>query len=245
VFDPGVDPVMDTFIEVPELFADSIASCIRRDGFWSVERFCGPREALDRIYFYRFDSSSPREQMTETSCDADRHHNLLERTANSLVVYTFIERLHTCNSVMALAARHLDLGHVFLTQRSGDRQNWRLLMRSDANVDIFYDAIEDYLRDGITLRMGRLGEVEQWNFDSLATVSLSQKEQNTLRAAIEHGYYQTPRGITIGELANELDLPQSTVSYRLRQVEAQLAKGYAGRSDVDDCQSITPSETND
>ena len=164
--------------------------------------------------------------MTANTCEADRHHELLERSASNLVTYTFVERLHTCNSVMALAARHLDLGHVFQTQRREECQEWRLLMRSEANVDVFYEAVEEHLRDGITLHIGRLGDVNRWDFDSLATVSLSRKERDTLQAAIDHGYYETPREVTVNELADRLNVPQSTVSYRLRQAEATLAKGY-------------------
>jgi predicted DNA binding protein len=233
-FDRGVDPIMDVFHDFPQLGSDSVGSAVRRDRFWSVERFEGPTEALERVERVRFGTDTPRAEMTATTCGADRHHEILERSASSLVTYSFVERLHTCNSVVALAARHLDLGHVFQTQRRGECQEWRLLMRSEANVDVFYESVEEHLRDGITLHIGRIGDVNRWNFDSLASVSLSGKERDTLRAAIEHGYYETPREVTVSELADRLDVPQSTVSYRLRQAEAALAKGYFRESAQDD-----------
>lgn len=161
-FDPGVDPVMDTFIEFSQLGSDSLASCVRRDRIWSIERFVGPTEALEEIERTRFGTEEPREEMTATECQADRHHDLLERSATTLVTYSFIERLHTCDSVMALAARHLDLGHLFQTQRREECQEWRLLMRSEANVDVFYEAVDTHLDDGISLHIGRLGEVDRW-----------------------------------------------------------------------------------
>jgi predicted DNA binding protein len=229
-FDTGADWVMDTFMEYPRLSSDSIASCVRRDRLWQVERFVGPTAALERIERCRVNPGEPREEVTETECKAERHHEILEQSANTLVVYSFIERLHTCNSVMALAARHLDLGHVFQAQRRDNCHEWRLLMRSDENIDVFYNAVEEHLQDGVTLHIGRLGDVERWNFDSLATVSLSRAERDTLLAAIEHGYYERPREITVTELADHLDVPQSTVSYRLRQAESHLAKGYFRRS---------------
>jgi predicted DNA binding protein len=132
---------------------------------------------------------------------------------------------------MALAARHLDLGVVFQTQRSGNSHRWRLLMRSDENVDVFYEALETHLVDGVSLDIERLGAAERLHYNSLATVSLPPEQRETVRAAIERGYYERPREITICDLAEELDVPQSTVSYRLRQAEAQLAKGYLLRSD--------------
>lgn len=233
-FEPGVDPLMDAFVQFPQLRSDSIGSAVRRDRFWNVERFVGPADGLERVEQVRFGADTPRPVMTATECNADRHHELLERSASTLVTYSFVERLHTCNSVVAMAARHLDLGHVFQTQRREECQEWRLLMRSEANIDVFYEAVEDHLREGITLHIGRLGDVNRWNFDSLASVSLSSKERDTLRAAIEHGYYETPREVTVSELANRLDVPQSTVSYRLRQAEAALAKGYFRESAQDD-----------
>jgi predicted DNA binding protein len=236
-FDSGIDPIMDVCLEFPQLKVDSIGSAVRRDRFWNVERFVGPDEALKRVERVRFGTDTPRAEMTATTCGADRHHEPLERSASSLVTYSFVERLHTCNSVVALAARHLDLGHVFQTERREECQEWRLLMRSEANVDVFYEAVDEHLRDGITLHIGRLGDVNHWDFDSLATVSLSSKEQDTLRAAIEHGYYETPREVTVKELANRLDVPQSTVSYRLRQAEAALAEGYFRESAQDDTRS--------
>lgn len=224
-FDEGVDPFVDAFIEHPQLRSDAIASCVRRDRVWRIERFVGPSDALDEVERHRFDRAAPLMSTTE-GCDAERHHECLERSASTFVVYTFVERLHTCNSVTALAARHLDLGHVFQFQRRDNCQEWRLLMRSEANIQVFYDAVEEHLRDGVSLHIGRLGEVNQWNFDSLGSVSLSGKERETLQSAIESGYYETPREITVSELADRLGVPQSTVSYRLRRAESKLAKGY-------------------
>jgi DNA-binding transcriptional ArsR family regulator len=71
-----------------------------------------------------------------------------------------------------------------------------------------------------------LGPAEQLGYDSPGTVSVPEERRETLRAASEHGYYETPRQLTVSELAEVLDVPQSTVSYPIRQAEAQLAKGY-------------------
>lgn len=230
-YQKGADPLMDTFAEHPALSADSIGSCVRRDRLWWIERFVGPSAALDRIERIRLDADTPKEEMTATDCGAARHHEILERSSSTLVLYSFLKRLHTCNSVMALAARHLDLGVVFQTQRRGNCHRWRLLMPSDENVDVFYEKANDHLNDEIRFTIGRLCDAEQLHYDSLATVSMPPEQRETLRAAIEYGYYETPRDITISELADVLDVPQSTVSYRLRQAEAQLAKGYLHRSD--------------
>jgi predicted DNA binding protein len=80
----------------------------------------------------------------------------------------------------------------------------------------------------VRLEFGHLNGVSRWEFDSLSSVTMAREQRETLRAAVEAGYYETPRGTTVGELAEQLDTPQSTVSYRLRQAEAALATSYVG-----------------
>lgn len=232
-YEAGADPLMDVFVESSSLSSDGIASCVRRDRFWRLERFVGPSSSLERVEQVRLDPDTPREVMTHTECRAVREYDVLERAPATLVLHTHVKRLHTCNSVMALAARHLDLGVVFQTKRRENCQRWRLLMRSEENVDVFYDQATEYLGEGIELHIGRLGPAERLEYDSLATVSVSEEQRETLRAAIEHGYYETPRQLTVVELAEVLGVPQSTVSYRLRRAEAQLAKGYLHRFSAD------------
>jgi predicted DNA binding protein len=43
---------------------------------------------------------------------------------------------------------------------------------------------------------------------------------------VEHGYYETPRNVDVGELADHLDVPRSTLTYRLRRAEAALAERH-------------------
>lgn len=224
-YQTGVDPVMDTFIEYPDLVSSSVDSCASRDRFWRIERFDGPTAALDRIERVRLDDAG-KEEMTRTNCGATRSHDLIERSQNSRVIYTYVEHLHRCDSVVGLAARHLDPGMVFQSRRHGRYHTWRLLIRSKENVGVFYDAVKDHLRDELTLHLDRLCEVESWSIDSLATVSMADEQREALRTAVEHGYYETPRQVTIDELADEMDVPTSTVSYRLRRAEAQLARGF-------------------
>lgn len=225
-YEEGADPLMDVFIDSPTLSSNAIASCIRRDRLWRIERFAGPSSALERVERLRLDPETPREEMTETECRAVREHEVLERAPTTLVLYTFVKRLHTCNSVMALAARHLDLGVVFQAKRRENCHEWRLLMRSEENVDVFYEAAASHLGEGIELHIGRLGRAERLDYDSLATVSLPEAQRETLRQAIEHGYYETPREVDVGELATHLDVPRSTLTYRLRRAEQYLAKQY-------------------
>jgi predicted DNA binding protein len=58
------------------------------------------------------------------------------------------------------------------------------------------------------------------------TTGLSPEQEAALRAAVEHGYYETPRDVDVSELATHLDVPRSTLTYRLRRAEEHLAKQY-------------------
>lgn len=225
-FDYGVDPVTDVFIDHPAVRSNAIASPIGRDQFWQVKQFLGTGAALDRIERHRLENGDQDTTAQDGPESAKHHHERLERSASTLAIYSFGERIHTSTSVVALAARHLDLGHILQTHRRKNQQEWRLLMRSEANVSTFYETVEEHLGSGICLNFGRLGEAEHWSFDSVAAVSLSGVERDTLWAANKHGYYETPREITVSDLAEELAVPQSTVSYRLRRAEEKLVKGY-------------------
>ncbi len=56
--------------------------------------------------------------------------------------------------------------------------------------------------------------------------ALSPEQEAALQAAVEHGYYESPREVDGGELAEHLDVPRSTLTYRLRRAEEQLANQY-------------------
>jgi hypothetical protein len=224
-YERGDNPVMDVLIDTQTVTAHSLGSCASRDRLWFVERFTGPPEELDRVEAIRFDETK-REQMTKSTCGAARYHELLESTPGSRVFYTYLTDVHRCDSVVGNAARYLDLGMVLQTHRRGPFHTWRLLIRSGENVDTFFESVEDNLRDSVTLHLDRLCEARSWDIDTLSTVSVSDTQREVLQLAVERGYYETPRQTTIEELASELDIPSSTLSYRLRRAEAELAKGF-------------------
>jgi len=52
--------------------------------------------------------------------------------------------------------------------------------------------------------------------------SLTDTEQETLTVAANHGYYQTPRKITLGDLADHFDISKTAVSMNLRRGEKKV-----------------------
>lgn len=62
---------------------------------------------------------------------------------------------------------------------------------------------------------------------------LSRRQREVLERAVEFGYYELPRRISIEELASHMGLSRSTVSEHLQRGEAVLLAGwYARQSDV-------------
>lgn len=55
---------------------------------------------------------------------------------------------------------------------------------------------------------------------------LTERQQWLLREAIDRGYYDTPRRITLVELADEVDIAKSTCSEILHRVEGQVLKQF-------------------
>ncbi len=67
--------------------------------------------------------------------------------------------------------------------------------------------------------------------------SLPVEQRAALQAAVERGYYETPRRIDLSDLAEELSVPRSTLSYRLRRAKASLATAFV--ADNDSLEAIT------
>lgn len=56
---------------------------------------------------------------------------------------------------------------------------------------------------------------------------LTDRQQSIVREAIERGYYDTPRGCSLTELADAVDLAKSTVSETLHRAEERVMKEFA------------------
>ncbi|WP_235853579.1 helix-turn-helix domain-containing protein [Halosimplex salinum] len=61
---------------------------------------------------------------------------------------------------------------------------------------------------------------------------LTERQRRILDEAIDRGYYDTPRRITLVDLAEELDIAKSTCSETLHRAEERVVKDY--RSDERD-----------
>lgn len=102
-----------------------------------------------------------------------------------------------------------------------------------------YENLTGRLRDGLSFETGHLRDVNGWESDLLNDVTLPGEQRIALRTAYEHGYYDTPSEATLEEIAEELGIPRSTLSDRLRRAEAQLVQRHLeGEPLSGDCSRI-------
>lgn len=225
-YDDGADALMDVFRTEPTLTSRSLSACDGSDAFWRLERFAGSKDALDRVTALRLDREYIGESLDDRTCPARTVHDVVERGDHRLVLYSYLDGLGGCTSIHGLVGQYLDSGTVLETRREEDHAEWRLLMRSDHNVGLVYDALTAGLREGLQFRTGHLRDAERWHPGLAADTSLPGAQRRALREALERGYYRTPRELSLEELAEALSVPRSTLSYRLRRAEAQLVEAY-------------------
>lgn len=90
----------------------------------------------------------------------------------------------------------------------------RVQERSDASS--IYDTLEDR---NLTPTIIRLYEMSDGNHSQ---ARLTERQYETLVAAIDHGYFQIPRDVSMEELAEELEISHQALSERLRRAYQSL-----------------------
>lgn len=226
-FDRGVDPVMDVFMDYPAAQGRMLATAVAPDNSWRLDRLTGPEAALEALDEVFLDDAHCNECFDgRPECGATREYQVLERSGTSRIIYTYLVEPGYCHSIPPLATEHLGFGVLYDARRREDTYEWRLLMPEDGGVRVLHDALEGGLMDGVDLEVERLARPRHW-FDRVAmTDDLDFEQREALEAAVDGGYYETPREITLEELASRLDVPRSTLRYRLRRAEAWLVDGY-------------------
>ncbi|QLD90133.1 helix-turn-helix domain-containing protein [Natronomonas salina] len=215
--EPGANPVADLLADHPEARLRSLACHVTETSLWRVDRATGPSEALDGLA----DMAGARyftDCLVRDGCDGDWETTVLDRSEGSLLLYSYWERDADCDSVPHLAREHFGDGVVLDETWRERSQRWRVLapdgpvgdfvadVRSVAEADVRFERVSDPERE--------------------ADDELPPKQADALEAAVEAGYYETPREVEAYELADELGIPGSTLTYRLRRAESWLAKQY-------------------
>ena len=222
---PDTNAVADILGDNPETKIRSLSCHVTPEDLWRVDHVTGSRSALDDLAETVASAEYYTDCLARRDCEADWETQVLDRTDDALVLYSYWSRTPSCTSIPHLALDHFGNGLIFQTTWVGRRYEWRVIAPDDTAYHAFRSAIEDEIDDTTGVTFVRVGDADDATPDE-GDPSLTPDQDAAVRAAVDHGYYQTPRGIETYELAEKLGVPGSTLSYRLRRAEAQLAEAY-------------------
>lgn len=233
-YSPGADPVMDVFREYGELRSRSMACHVSTEGIWRIDRFNGPTQALDQIDRIYADHDRCLDCLTGVHDRQSTVHETLAARSGSRTVYTFRDVTTDCYAIPCLTCKHVTRGVLSESERSGDTVEWRLLLRDDSGVGDLYEALESSLRPGLSVEFAQLAEPTYWSDRAVTVAELPSEQRTAVEAAVQHGYYETPRSVSLSGLADELDLPRSTLQYRLQRAESWIVERFVRNSTLGD-----------
>jgi predicted DNA binding protein len=228
-YEEGADPYADAFIEHDSLSSRAVYACLRPTELWRLETVEGGPEVLGRVTELLLDESIDRLSFSERDCRADRRHSLLNRGRSRRTVYSHFADVSHCDAVPVITAEYTSAGSLIERTQRGSTARWYVLLQDDEKVGMLYDTLGGRLRDGLTFEFDHLTRVDGWQSALFTPERLPAEQQETLTLAVERGYFETPREVSLDELADELDTPRSTVSYRLRRATAELATKFVER----------------
>jgi len=226
-YESGCNAVADTLAEHPDARIRSLSLHATDERLWRVDHASGSTDALEAIEGAFRSTDYYADCLATADCGATQETDVLDRSAETLVLYSYWERTPVCVSVPHLALDHLGDGLLFDTRHEGRHYTWRIIHSGTGDVAAFFEALETAVGDCAEMEMLRTGESARpgAGVDDEAT-ALAPEQEAALRAAVEHGYYENPRAVDVADLAEHLDVPRSTLTYRLRRAEEHLAKEY-------------------
>jgi predicted DNA binding protein len=226
-YEPGCNRVADALADHPDARVRSLSLHATAERLWRVDHATGTPDALDAIEDAFHNSDYYADCLATEDCGATQTTRVLDRTDGALVLYSDWERTPTCASVPHIARDHLGDGVLFETRHEGRHYTWRLIHSGEGDPAAFFDDLGAAVGECARLEMLRTADTTASAGGSDGKTSgLSPEQEAALRAAVEHGYYESPREVDVGELAEHLDVPRSTLTYRLRRAEEHLAKQH-------------------
>jgi len=227
-FERGADDLMDRFLTDLDLRARSEACFANERSMWRVDAITGPSEALDDVADRYLDEAVCNECLDDAHCESRREYAVLDTGPDHRVVYARREGIQGCHSIPSLAVDEIGDGLLFEATRRGDAYVWLVLLPDGTPVGHLYDRIRGKLREGLSLELGHVSDVDSASFATPDRV-LTGEERRVLEAAVDAGYYATPRETTVADLSEALETPRSTVQYRLQRAEAKVVDRFVDR----------------
>jgi len=226
-YEPGRNRVADTLADHPDARIRSLSLHATARSIWRVDHATGSPDALDAVEDALLDGDYYADCLAGEDCDATQTTRVLDHTDDTLVLYSHWQRTPTCESVPHIARDRLGDGVLFETRHEGRHYTWRIIHSGEGDVTGFFEDLEAAIGDCARMEMLRTSDTSAvTDSPDGVTADLSAEQEAALRTAVEHGYYESPRRVDAGELADHLEVPRSTLTYRLRRAEERLAKRY-------------------
>ncbi|GAA0240244.1 helix-turn-helix domain-containing protein [Haladaptatus pallidirubidus] len=221
-YDRGVHPIRDVFIDHPTVVATALDISTALDGGWRIEHLSGPEDALNAIESVYFNEQCNDCLYPTSNCDTVFEYQVLEHEPTARTIYRFETDQSYCHAISYLALKTLGNGLVFDAVQRGPFYEWRLLVPTEKNIEVFHEVLREDIPDGISLEVRRVSAPEHWLHTRRPQweTDLPYKQREALETAMVMGYYDYPREATLKDIAIELDLPLTTLRYRLRRAEA-------------------------
>ncbi|NHN46046.1 transcriptional regulator [Halostella sp. JP-L12] len=230
-YEPGRNRVADALADHPDARVRSLSLHATDESLWRVDHVAGAPDALEDIEDAFLNGDYYADCLATDDCGATQTTEVLDRTADTLVLYSAWERTPDCASVPHIARDHLGDGVLFETRHEGRHYTWRVIHSGDGDVAAFFDDLDAAVGDCARMEMLRTTDASATPGEGDGSPDdLSPEQVAALRAAVEHGYYESPREVDVGALADHLDVPRSTLTYRLRRAEERLAKRYVAEA---------------
>jgi predicted DNA binding protein len=225
-FESGADELMDIFRQHQGLSLWSSAIFVSGEHMWRLDHAKGTAKALSTFDGVFLDESRCNECFDVDQCDTERAYHVLDRQETSRTIYTLRREVEKCHSLPRFILDHVQKGTVFESRRVSDEYRWRVLYPGGHPIGDVYDSIESHLREGVSLSVSHLTDAGNWKPTEKIATDVSPDHWEVLEAAVDHGYYERPRAISVSDLASILDEPRSTVQYRLRTAEDRIVSQF-------------------
>jgi len=152
--------------------------------------------------------------------DMDELHETIQADSSTRDVERLLEKEDRClynitwQSRIRIVVYLLGVEDGTLLDARGENGRWelRVLFPSHDSVSATYDICQQH---GVDLTIHRVKGVVE-SIDRSGN-ELTDKQYEALAAGIESDYYHVPRGRSLEELANELDISHQALSERLRR----------------------------
>ncbi|MFO7926437.1 MAG: helix-turn-helix domain-containing protein [Halobacteriota archaeon] len=233
-YELGCNRVADILADHPDARIRSLSLHATEERLWRVDHATGEPGALDDIEAAFLNNDYYADCLATEECGASQNTRVLDRTDDTLVLYSDWERTPTCASVPHIARDHLGDGVLFETRHESRHYTWRIIHSGEGDVTAFFRDLDGAVGDCAKTEMLRTTNTDSTGRTDTGGYELSSEQEAALVAAVEHGYYESPREVDVGGLADHLDVPRSTLTYRLRRAEEHLAKRHvAGDRPID------------